>query len=182
MTQREFEEQQRGVSLAMAGALVMTILILGIAAASASRAEPMPFVERLQGALRVDLLVVVWLGAAIANVARLRFFSAHDIAGSSAGEASEKVRSAGAILQNTLEQVVLAVVTHLIVAASFDRSSRVIVALAGLFAAGRLLFWAGYKHGARGRAFGFALTFYPTLLALLASAATALFDAAVLAC
>ena len=177
-TTRGFKEEQRGVALAMAGALATTIVVLGIVAMMARTADPMPFSARLQFAIRADLLVILWPAAAIANVARLRFFSERDIMGSSAQAASDKVRLAGAILQNTVEQAGLAVVTHLIVAATFSRSSAPIVALACLFAVGRLLFWAGYRHGAKGRAFGFALTFYPSALALLASAIAALFDLA----
>jgi hypothetical protein len=62
----------------------------------------------------------------------------------------------------------------MIVVAAFVRSNAVIAALVCLFAAGRLLFWAGYRRGAKGRAFGFALTFYPSALALLASTIAAL--------
>lgn len=174
----EFKDEQRGVALAMAGALMTTIVVLVIVAVTARTVDPVPPLARFQFALRVDLIVIAWLAAAIANVARLRFFSERDIAGSSAEAASDKVRLAGAILQNTFEQVGLAVVTHLIVAATFSRSSALIVVLACLFAVGRILFWAGYKHGAKGRAFGFALTFYPSALALLASATATLIELA----
>ena len=166
----DFRQEQRGVAWAMASALVLTIGIMGVALMM-DHGAAVPFVSRLQFAIRVDLLVVAWLAAGIANVARLRFFSESDIAGSGGGPGSDKVRVAGAILQNTFEQASLAVAAHLIVAASFDRSNALIAALAGLFAVGRLLFWLGYRHGAKGRAFGFALTFYPSVLALLASAA-----------
>ncbi len=172
-----FKAEQRSVALAMAGALVASIVILGVVAI-AWRTDSLPLLSRLQRALRVDLLVVAWLAAAIANVARLRFFSEQDIAGSSAAAASDKVRVAGAILQNTFEQVGLAFATHLIVAATFSSSGAVIVALGCLFAIGRLLFWIGYKHGAKGRAFGFALTFYPNVLALLASAVATVIELA----
>jgi uncharacterized membrane protein YecN with MAPEG domain len=166
----DFRREQRGVALAMAGALVSAVVVLGFAAIADRAGAPTPFLARLQFAIRVDLFVIVWLATAIANVARLRFFSEQDIAGSSAEAGSTEVREAGAILQNTLEQVGLAIVTHLIVAASFSRSVRTLGALVCLFAIGRLLFWLGYKHGARARAFGFALTFYPSILALAASA------------
>lgn len=170
MSSRKFQQEQRGVARAMAAALVTAIVVLcGVMLATRTTA-PTLFAARLQFALRVDVLVVAWLAAAIANVARLRFFSEQDIAGSSAGTASDAVRTAGAILQNTVEQAGLAVVTHLIVAATFDRSDMVIAALACLFVVGRALFWAGYGRGASGRAFGFALTFYPNILALLGSA------------
>ncbi len=172
-----FREEQRGVAVGMAAALGTAVIVLG-AAAFAWPGEALPFPDRLQLTLRADLIVIAWLAAAIGNVARLRFFSEQDIGGSSAEEASAKVRVARAILQNTFEQAVLAIVTHLIVAATFARAGAVIVALACLFAAGRLLFWIGYRKGARTRAFGFALTFYPSVLALLASAAALLFGLA----
>jgi hypothetical protein len=39
-------------------------------------------------------------------------------------------------------------------------------AAAILFLIGRILFFLGYAEGAASRAFGFALTFYPTLMLL----------------
>lgn len=166
-TPREFRQEQRAVAVSMAAALAVTVVVLAVALRGGM---PVPFAARVQFALRVELLVVGWLVAAIGNVARLRFFSERDIAGSGAQSGSDRVRVAGAILQNTFEQTGLAIVTHLIVAASFARSDGVIVALAGLFVVGRFCFWWGYGQGAAGRAFGFALTFYPSVAALLASA------------
>lgn len=170
---RAFRSEQRRVALGMAGALLTTVCVLGMAAWTDRAAPPAPFVHRLQFALRADLFVVIWLAAAIGNVARLRFFSEHDIAASSAGTESRAVRIAGAVLQNTLEQVGLAICTHLIVVATFDASDTLVAALVCLFATGRMLFWWGYRHGAAGRAFGFALTFYPSILALVAAFAAA---------
>ncbi|MET0361743.1 MAG: MAPEG family protein [Sphingobium sp.] len=170
MDRHEFGQEQRGVAFGMAGALIATILVLGYAAMADRAAAPMPFSARLQGAIRLDTVVVACLVAAIANVARLRFFSRSDIAGSGGGPATESVRRAGAILQNSLEQAFLAIAVHLIVAAAFARSDALIAALVALFAIGRIAFWLGYSHGAKGRAFGFGLTFYPSVLALVASA------------
>lgn len=168
--ERAFKAEQRGVAIGMASALLLTIAVLGLVAfATHGRSMP-PFPQRLQDALRIDLLVILWVAAGIANVARLRFFSAKDIAGSGGQQASDEVRIANAILENSFEQAVLAIVTHLIVAATFAGSTPLIAALASLFAVGRLLFWRGYKRGASGRAFGFALTFYPSVVALLAAA------------
>lgn len=45
----------------------------------------------------------------------------------------------------------------------------VVPAAAILFVFGRIAFVAGYARGAPARAFGFALTFYPTVFMLLAS-------------
>ncbi len=154
----------------MAGALATTIVVLGAAAILSRAATPPPFPDRLQSALRVDVFVAACLAAAIANVARLRFFSAQDISGSGVGEGSPRVRQANAILQNTLEQASLAGGAHMAVAATFSHPDTLLKALACLFVTGRVLFWVGYGHGPRGRAFGFALTFYPSALALAASA------------
>lgn len=170
----DFKHEQRSVALAMAGAFVTTVLVLAVVAIFDRAAPAVPFETRLQMAIRADLFVICWLAAAIANVARLRFFSERDIAGSSAGSGTADVQQAGAILQNTLEQVGLAIFAHMIVAATFRHPNALIETLVCLFAIGRLLFWVGYRHGAKGRAFGFALTFYPSVGALLASAAAAL--------
>ncbi len=169
----EFKREQRGVALAMAGALATTIMVLGIVATSDHSASA-PFANRMQAAIRTDVFVIAWLIAAIGNVARLRFFSEKDIAGSSAAAGSIEVLQAQAVLQNTFEQAGLTFFTHLIAAATFSWAIPLVEASTGLFVVGRLLFWMGYKYGAKGRAFGFALTFYPNILILLASAFTLL--------
>jgi hypothetical protein len=169
----EFHAEQRRVAAGMASGLAITVLALTLAVWWEPVGMPvMPVAERLQAALRTDLLVIGWLAAAIANVARLRFFSSDDIAGSRAGPGSKPVQDAGAILQNTLEQCVLAVPTHLAYATVADHPAGVLATLATLFCVGRAMFWIGYRRGAHGRALGFALTFYPTVGVLGLSAVT----------
>ncbi len=168
-----FQQQQREVAVRMAAAVAVTIFVIG-AALYAGRGNSVPFSERLATALQADLLVVIWLFVSIANVARLRFFSRDDIAGSAGTEASDAVRNGNAVLHNTLEQVVLAVVAHLGLAAALARSGPLIIALVVLFGLGRALFWAGYAKGAPARALGFALTFYPSAFALLIAIAVTL--------
>lgn len=167
-----FRREQRRVAVSMALAVTITGVVLALAAFWEPEGPAQPVAERLQAALRADVFVVAWLAAAIGNVARLRFFSRDDIAGSGAGAGSQPVREAVAILQNTAEQVVLAVLTHLALAAILGRPTAMLVALAALFCAGRALFWAGYGRGAGGRALGFALTFYPSVAALGLAAVT----------
>ena len=166
----EFRREQRRVAFSMGSALLVTVILFGAILASDSAAPVLPIAERLEATLRADVFVVLWLAAGIANVARLRFFSETDIAGSGSTHASDPVRQAAAILQNTVEQVCLAVFAHLIVTASVGHPALLIHALVILFCVGRLLFWIGYRRGAGGRAFGFALTFYPSVIALLVSA------------
>jgi hypothetical protein len=65
--------------------------------------------------------------------------------------------------QNTLEQTVLAAIAWLgLAAAAADRAAVLLPVLALLFAVGRATFWAGYVYAPWARAFGLALTFYPT--------------------
>ncbi|TXN39945.1 MAPEG family protein [Methylobacterium sp. WL30] len=167
-----FRHEQHRVAVGMVLAVIVTAIMLSLAAFwDPEKTLMVPVAERLQTALRADVFVIGWLAAAIANVARLRFFSIEDIAGSSAGSGSQSVRDAVAILQNTAEQVVLAVLTHLVFAAVVGHPTAILMTLAAMFCVGRTLFWVGYKRGARGRALGFALTFYPTVTALGTSAA-----------
>ena len=161
-----FHREQKQVAAGMAAAALIAIAAIGITLwQGGGGAQPVG--ERLAAALRLELFVIVWLLASIGNVARLRFFSAQDIAGSATTTASQTVRQGNAILQNTLEQVVLAVAVHLALAATLPRPEALITALVVLFGAGRLFFWLGYARGAAGRAFGFALTFYPSAFSLI---------------
>ncbi|WP_424984506.1 MAPEG family protein [Microbulbifer sp. S227A] len=67
------------------------------------------------------------------------------------------------VLTNTTEQLVLALVTWPFVALSLG--GVVVVAMGLGFAVARLAFWGGYHLSPPLRAFGFAATFYPTVLA-----------------
>lgn len=146
----------------MGAALLVSLAII---AAALVWGSAQPVESRLATAVIAAAIVAGWLAAGIANVARLRFFSPAAI---DAGTATDDVTAqARAILQNTLEQVVLAIPVYVGLAVTFDRSVLAIAAMTGLFSAGRALFWAGYADGAAGRAFGFALTFYPSVAGLL---------------
>lgn len=160
-----FPLEQRGVALRMAAAVCITVLVSTMCLYRGA-ATSTTLAERLIVAARADVFVLFWLAATIGNVARLRFFSPDDIAGSGSEAASAMVGRARAVLQNTLEQVVLAVLVHVALAVLVASSVPLIVALATLFAIGRLFFWTGYSGGAQARAFGFALTFYPSLAGL----------------
>lgn len=161
-----FAVQQRRVAANMAVAVLVTAAVLAGAFLIGAGEPDRPVAERLALTLKADLVVMLWLAAAVANVARLRFFSPEDIAGGASGAPSPRVRQAGAILQNTLEQAALAVPVHLGLAATCRHSVSLTIALVILFTLGRALFWAGSAKGAAGRALGFALTFYPTVAAL----------------
>jgi hypothetical protein len=123
---------------------------------------------RIAFVMRWDLLVVFWLIVQTGALARLRFFSPEDIDGGGMSAGTAAARKGQAILQNTLEQVVLAVFVHVAWAAIMPvRALAAIPVAAVLFAIGRALFWRGYGRGAAGRALGFGLTFYPSALMFL---------------
>jgi hypothetical protein len=57
-------------------------------------------------------IAAVWLLFAVALLARHRFFSADDIDGAALTEATPKARVLQALIQNTLEQTVLAAAAY----------------------------------------------------------------------
>ena len=158
--------EQRRVALGMGLGVLATALGLVIGPRFSALPPLSSLAERLGFTLRADLLVLVWLVLAVGNVARGRFFSAADIQGGGFAAPGPRIAIDAAILQNTLEQAVLAVGAHLALAAgTVPGDMTLIPALVALFCLGRLCFWLGYRHGAGGRAFGFATTFYPTVFA-----------------
>ncbi len=160
-------DKQRGVlgGMAVASGVTVAVYAAAIWLAPPSLVPTTDIAGRLALALRWDLLVIVWLLASIGNLARHRFFTPADIDGSGLTAGTDAAHVKQAILQNTLEQTVLALAVHLAAAVLLPAGwLAVIPAAAVLFAIGRALFWRGYAGGAPARAAGFALTFYPTAL------------------
>ncbi len=160
-----FDREQRGVVRGIAAAVAFMVLFLTVGYFW----FPVPLgpfdgaAERLAFALQADIFVFEWLLAAVGHVANRRFFSPDDIQGGGLSAPSDQIRVPLSILQNTLEQCVLAVGAHLALAVLLhDREMALIPLFVVLFGVGRAAFWIGYKGGAAGRAFGFACTFYPT--------------------
>ena len=163
-------EKQRGVLGGMMLGLVSTLLALAlaiVAAPSAFLPDDNNTASAVAHALRWDVLLVLWLAANIAMLARHRFFTPADIDGGGLSDGTPTAKVLQSVLQNTLEQVVLALSVHLVWAATMPwRWQAAIPAAAMLFFLGRALFWGGYARGAPARALGFALTFYPTVAML----------------
>lgn len=161
MTQIRSPARKRlGVAAGMAGGLTMTLAALSWTDLPAVGAS-------------LDARAIVWarcatittlpLLLAIALLARHRFFSDADIDGASLSSPSPRAALLQAMLQNTLEQTVLASLAQAawLLLGPADRHGLVLVC-AGLFAIGRMLFFLGYSRGATARALGFTLTFYPS--------------------
>ena len=112
------------------------------------------------------------LAFSIARLARHRFRTPQDLNGSGLTSGTEQARLLQALLQNTLEQLALALPVY--AAWALLAPPHLIAALpvsALLFLIGRGLFFRGYARGAPGRALGFALTFYPTISLLVGAIA-----------
>jgi hypothetical protein len=124
------------------------------------------------------LLPALTLAYSIGRLARHRFFSPQDIDGSALSSGTSTAVLLQSLLKNSLEQALLALIAYaswcLLVPAVLLPAAP---AAAVLFFVGRVMFFARYVQGAQARALGFALTFYPTVLLLVAAmyfAATAM--------
>lgn len=112
--------------------------------------------------------------AGIVMVANRRFFVADAIDGTRT-PASNSLEINLRYNQNTLEQTVLVAIAWPVLALYLPAGQLgLIPVLAVLFAFGRAAFWIGYLIAPWARAFGFALTFYPTVAAYIWLAVLAL--------
>jgi hypothetical protein len=151
----------------MAG-LAITIMALALAMHGALTPLLPGADSSIDFALKWDALVIACLAINIGLLARHRFFTPDDIDGGGLTAGTSQARLLQSMLQNTLEQSVLALGVHLIFSAVMPRAWQAAVPVAAmLFVIGRVLFWRGYAAGAPHRALGFALTFYPQVVMLL---------------
>lgn len=121
---------------------------------------------RIAFALKADVLVLLWLAGCVKAVSGGRFRSPADIRGSAYAPPSPALAVRAAVLQNLLEQTVLAVGAHLVLAAVLRPEELVLIPLLVLlYLAGRASFAARYAKGAAARAFGMALTGASTIAA-----------------
>lgn len=131
--------------------------------------------DRFTFALKWDIPVLIWLAGCVRQVSSGRFRSPADIAGSAFSTPSHAIAVKRAVLQNSLEQTVLALGAHLALAATLrGRELILIPILVALYLAGRIWFALGYARGAPGRAGGMVLTAGPTFAALLLAGGLAL--------
>lgn len=164
-------QQQQGVLKGMMLALMLSILTLSLAAFVIPPVigAALTWPHRL-AVLHVGyLLILIPYAVGIIRLAKHRFFSVEDIDAAVGHSQSVKALALQSMLQNTLEQTVLAVITYFVWVLLLPISNlRILYVAALLFFIGRFLFFLFYERGAVARSFGFALTFYPTMLLLLA--------------
>jgi uncharacterized membrane protein YecN with MAPEG domain len=162
-------DKQRGVLVGMAaGAVVaLALVILGVTLNPLGYPGEVATRARLELAAAAMLVPASFVAVSIARLAKHRFFSPADIDGGGLSEGTARARVLQSLLQNTLEQAVLATLVYAawsLLAPGSWLSAVPLCAIA--FALGRVLFFVGYAKGAPSRAFGFTLTFYPTLVML----------------
>ena len=91
-----------------------------------------------------------------------------DIDAGAAQGGTERAKMLQSLLQNTLEQTVIASLVYLAWAVMMPPRWLSVVPMAAiLFSFGRILFFVGYEKGAASRALGFALGFYSSVGMLL---------------
>ncbi len=104
------------------------------------------------------------LAAIIGRLAQRRFFDDAIIDGEPLTGAAEIDQR---VLSNTVEQLVLALALWPAIGHILAADGPGVVLMLGLgFGVARVAFWVGYHISPPLRAFGFAATFYPTLIAL----------------
>lgn len=166
-----FDAEQRGIRNGALGALATSLAlfsacllfncpVLQVADAGHEKAKIALIAALLAGSLAV----------AIMRLANQRFYEPLDRNAAAASTATEKATQLQAILRNTHEQVTIAVLVYAIAFLLMPAAwTDTIFAAAILFASGRFFFARGYSKGAAGRAFGFGLSFYPSVLLALLS-------------
>ena len=168
-----------GVAAGMAAGLAVTLL--GLLWPGLPNG-PADLGSRLSAWLGCDLVAASWLAMTVARLAGRRFFSDADI-DAALSDGTRKTAVLQSLVQNTLEQTVLAIVAYgaWLLAPRPDAPIATAWIAVACFSVGRLAFLVGYGRGAAARAFGFALTFYPTVGLLVAGAIRLLAPAPALA-
>jgi 1-acyl-sn-glycerol-3-phosphate acyltransferase len=156
-----FTRTQAGVAAGMAAGFAATVAAF---AWPSLPAVPAGADQRIALWLAASVSASLWLLIGIALLARHRFFTPADIDGGGLTDGTPAAKLLQTLIQNTLEQAVVAIPAYgawLWLAPEGRRG--LVMICAGLFGLGRLLFFLGYKFGAPARALGFTLTLYPTV-------------------
>ncbi|MCB1855755.1 MAG: MAPEG family protein [Halieaceae bacterium] len=145
--------------------LALSILLFGAYLNPFGFSGGMPLLERLSTAILWCLVPILFLVVSVGRLAKHRFFTPEDIDGGGLSNGTEQARLLQALIQNTLEQTVLATFAYVFWSVTMPAKWLSVVPIASMaFGVGRVLFFAGYKQGAPSRAIGFTLCFYTTAL------------------
>lgn len=163
------DSEQRAIVGGIAPALIISIGIIALAVCtdiswlSASGME-----ERLRLLALALIFPAICLIAAVGRMGNQRFREPLDRNAAVAETCSPRAEMLQAILRNTHEQAAIAFLVYTVAAILLPHQwLDAILYCSCLFLVGRIAFTFGYARGAGGRALGFGLTFYPSILLLL---------------
>ncbi len=160
------ERKQILIAIGMASAAIIALVAVSIVLRQPAPAQSVDSVSAVLDAVRWLAVPGLCLLVGVGATANRRFFLPEAIDGDAVPE-SRAFEINQRYNRNTLEQAVLAAIAWLGLAVAMpDRAGALTPVLAGLFALGRATFWIGYLVAPWARAFGFALTFYPTAVAI----------------
>lgn len=151
--------RRRTILIGMAAGLLWAALVILFGRTATVGFVPLPIVVPV-----ATVLPGLVLAAIIGRIAQRRFFDDALIDGDRPPEASG-AEIDRRVLLNTVEQCVLALLLWPFVAYTLGGS--LVLVMSAAFALARIAFWIGYHISPPIRAFGFAATFYTTVLAAL---------------
>lgn len=157
-----FSASQRGVLVGAVAAALCTAAVFAVAPDWITTSG-----APLEVAVKWLCLPALSLLAMIGRMANMRFLNAALIDGQD-GRPGSAADRAQRVLRNTTEQAVLVALAWPALAIQLaPAQAGLFPALAVSFLIGRVAFALGYAKGAAGRAFGFGLTFYPTVVVVI---------------
>lgn len=151
--------KRRKIALGMAAGLAWAIVLLWLGAGVVD----IPVFALMPTIMSAFLAPGLVMAAMVGRIAQRRFFDDRIIDGEPLSGPAETDRR---VLANTTEQLVLALCVWPAAAVGLGADGPGVIMMLGLgFAVARLAFWWGYHLSPPLRAFGFAASFYPTVLA-----------------
>jgi len=150
--------------MVVGGASVVAMIFTGGMTNPFGFDEEIDLASRISVAIQSCALLSIFLVASVGRLAGHRFFTPEDIDAGAALAGTDRARMLQSLLQNTLEQTVIAIMVYMAWAVTMPAEWLSVVPMAAiLFAVGRVLFFSGYEKGAPSRALGFALGFYSSV-------------------
>ncbi|PID45010.1 MAG: hypothetical protein CSB47_10210 [Proteobacteria bacterium] len=163
-------EKQSGVLRGMLLGASITLCIIGLGSYlnPFGYTNSLNFIDKLTVAILWCLIPATFLAISIGRLAKHRFFTPEDIDGGGlSGNDTKQASLLQTLLQNTLEQTLLASLVYCAWSIVMPSTWLSVVPISAIaFGLGRILFFIGYKKGAPSRALGFTLSFYPSIAML----------------
>lgn len=171
-----FDAEQRGTRRGGALALACSIAVTSAVCAWLTARwfglnGVMTIGDQIAFAIKADLPLFIWLAWSVRAVSSTRFRSPIDRKEAAFGPSSEEIAIPYAFLKNSLEQTVLAVGAHSVLAPVLRGPELVVIPqLVALYLLGRVSSSLHYYRGAAQRSFGMALTVSPSVVSYVVAA------------